>query len=288
MPQTKGTYICYSGEYVEKDKFSLPLANRAFLYADGFFETILSKGTDVPLFSYHYKRIKHAFDLYQFNPQSLPSKDNLLSKISGLLNRNKYFKLSRIKIVFFREEGGLYTPENNNAGYLVLTNELEKEEFELNKTGLGIDVYSELRKSVDKFSSVKNINSVLYTQAGIERKNQKADDLIILNNRNEICESISSNIFIFFKNKLYTPELNSGCIAGVMRQFLIDKLANSNHAVTETQINLNHLNDAEEIFITNTIQGISWIGSFRTKRYYHFLSDQLIRMLNKELIHNTH
>jgi branched-chain amino acid aminotransferase len=40
---------------------------------------------------------------------------------------------------------------------------------------------------------------------------------------------------------------------------------------------------ADEVFMTNSIAGIRWVGSYRQKRYFSNLSKKLIELLNQEL-----
>jgi hypothetical protein len=37
---------------------------------------------------------------------------------------------------------------------------------------------------------------------------------------------------------------------------------------------------ADEVFLTNAIQGLQWVGSYRTKRYFNASIQELVRALN--------
>jgi branched-subunit amino acid aminotransferase/4-amino-4-deoxychorismate lyase len=43
---------------------------------------------------------------------------------------------------------------------------------------------------------------------------------------------------------------------------------------------------ADEVFLTNAVDGIRWVGAFREKRYYHDISRQLVKMLNRLAFEN--
>jgi len=52
--------------------------------------------------------------------------------------------------------------------------------------------------------------------------------------------------------------------------------------VYESSISQQHLLVADEIFLTNAIQGIKWIGSFKNKRYFHDVSKKLLQKINEK------
>ena len=63
--------------------------------------------------------------------------------------------------------------------------------------------------------------------------------------------------------------LSEGCIAGVMRKVLIEKLSTAGTLVAESPLNIADLESADEIFLTNAISGIRWVKQFRNKKYSH-------------------
>jgi len=53
--------------------------------------------------------------------------------------------------------------------------------------------------------------------------------------------------------------------------------------VYECTISPQHILSCDEIILTNAIQGIKWVSSYRTKRYFHKIADKLISFLNEDL-----
>ena len=102
--------------------------------------------------------------------------------------------------------------------------------------------------------------------------------MILLNSRNELVEGVSSNIFLRIKDEIYTPALNSGCLAGVMRQHIIDQL-DLGMPVKEKSLKLDDLQLADEVFFTNSIQGVKWVGSYQNKRYFNHSSKAIMQSL---------
>src|SRR5690606_835963 len=124
----------------------------------------------------------------------------------------------RVRLQVYRDGGGLYSPQQNQAAYVMSVSKLDPDEVKHRKLGLIVAVYSEFRKPYSELAKLKSGNSLVYVMAGLYRKKNGLDDVLILNQEGFLCESLSSNIFIWYGKKLYTPALSEGCIDGVMRK----------------------------------------------------------------------
>lgn len=116
--------------------------------------------------------------------------------------------------------------------------------------------------------------------AGIEKLKHNIDDIIILNNKGLVCETLSSNLFLVIHNRLVTPPLSEGCVAGIMRQNVLTIARNIGMEVLETPVGINAFEQAEEVFTTNAISGTQWIMGYEKKRYFHKVSERINQELN--------
>ena len=41
---------------------------------------------------------------------------------------------------------------------------------------------------------------------------------------------------------------------------------------------------ADEVFLTNVVQGLRWVGSYRTKRYFNGTTTELVDRLNCHIL----
>jgi branched-chain amino acid aminotransferase len=166
-------------------------------------------------------------------------------------------------------------------GYCLEIQQMDEPRYFLNDKGLIMDVFTELPKPVNYLSNIKTCNSLPFVMAGLFKTQNRLDDVFIINQHGNLCEAGSSNIFVWYKNNLYTPALSEGCVEGVMRQVVI-KLAQENGIpFTEAQINPDILYEADEVLLTNASRGIQWVMGFGVKRYFNQLSKGLIGELNK-------
>ena len=158
---------------------------------------------------------------------------------------------------------------------------MDEPRYFLNDKGLIMDVFTELGKPLNYLSNIKSCNSLTYVMGGIFKTQSKLDDVFILNHNKLLCEAGSSNVFVLYKNHLYTPALSEGCVEGVMRQVVINLALQNNIPVTEAQINPEILYQAEEVFLTNATKGIQWVMGYGVKRYFNKVSKFLMDELNK-------
>jgi branched-chain amino acid aminotransferase len=80
---------------------------------------------------------------------------------------------------------------------------------------------------------------------------------------------------------LYTPPVADGCVNGVMRKKIIEIAQANKIAVYEISVMQNVLLGADELFLTNTINGIRWAVAYKQKRYFNDTSKKLTEKLNE-------
>ncbi len=76
-------------------------------------------------------------------------------------------------------------------------------------------------------------------------------ECIFLNNREELTEGCITNLFLKIKNELCTPQLSCGVLPGILRHTLL-----SRKKVKEKILTLNDLEQAEEIYVGNSLRGL--------------------------------
>lgn len=238
-------------------------------------------GAKVQFLKDHFNRLTSSMlKLYMEIPVDFNAND-LDLKIHKLLSRNKLYMGARVRLTVYRSDAGFYAPHTNKTDYLIETEALSITKYVLNEKGLQIDVFKKLKKPINILSNLKSANSLIFVLAGIYNNDNNFDDCIILNEEGNICEFISSNIFIVKNNIIYTPPVASGCINGIMRKRVISIANKHGLKVLENNFKPNILNHVDEIFLTNAINGIQWIGGYNQKRYFCKVSAILSEKLNE-------
>lgn len=273
-------YINFNGEIVPEDSILLTIANRAFKYGDGLFESMRVMKGKLKFPELHAERLQKGMKALKIDGYSQADSWFLKEKVEELARRNK-IKHGRLRLTVYRDAEGLYTPTQNKMAYCLEMQAIDEPRYFLNERGLIMDVYTELPKPLNWLSNIKTCNSLTYVMAGIYKQQNKLDDVFLLNQNRFLCEANSSNIFVWYQNHLYTPALSEGCVEGVMRRVVIQLALDNNIPVTEAQINPEILNQADEVFLTNATKGIQWVMGYGVKRYFNRISKALMDELNK-------
>ncbi len=275
-------FISYNGEFVKRNEFYIPLDNRVFRYGDGVFETIRIENGKVLWAEKHYERLKKSAGVLKMNFPGSFSLKRFLSDIHEVYRKNHPGgEPARARLAMFRREGGYYTPETNDVSFFIETVPLKSSGFSLNKKGLLVDIYPDTKKPLNRLSPLKSSNSLLFVMAGIYCRENDLDDCLIMNENGNIAEASSSNIFLVKGRELQTPSLDQGCVEGVMRSVVLDIASREGIPLAEKRIGVADLLQADELFLSNSIQGINWVLGFRQKRYYHKTAQWLTDKLNQ-------
>lgn len=272
-------FMNFNGQIIPSDQEVLSVNNRGFRYGDGLFESMRYMNGAIKFPELHIDRIQKGMKVLKLDNNMLIDSWFLREKVEELARRNKTGPDARLKLTIFRDSEGLYTPSSNKMAYVLESQMLSESQYTFNQKGLIIDVYDELTKPVNILANLKTCNSLVYVLAGVYKKQHALDEVMILNQHGFLCESISSNVFVVYDRKLYTPALNEGCIGGVMRQVVMRLAKEYGIELIEAQVNPDILNEADEVFITNASKGIQWVMGYNNKRYFNevgkFLSEKL-------------
>lgn len=277
-------YISYNGRIIHSDELKIGLNNRSFSYGDGIFETMHASGNKVQFFYDHMERLIRSMKVLKMEVPVRFSIDTmgLQKEISKILNKNKLYKGARVRMTVFREEGGLYTPNSNEVEYIIQCSALESDTYTLNEKGYNTDIYDEIYKPINTLSTLKMTSSMFSVLAGIFKKENQLDECLVMNNKGNIIEGISSNLFIIKENIISTPSVREGCLPGIMRQKVIELARKLNYIVQDEQtIKIQDIMAADEMFFTNAITGIQWVVGFKQRRYYNRISKLLSNALNQ-------
>lgn len=275
-------YINLNGEYYLSNELSILHSNRAFRYGDSLFETIrVISGR--PLFlPLHFSRLKHGMQILQYEPTPGFTFSLIAQQIEDLLHKNNITAGGRVRLTVFRKgEKSMYTPETNAKNYLIEAEPLQENFYQLNERGWYVDLYQEDTKKKSPFCAIKTGSSLFYVLAGLYKKQKQLDDVIILNENYRLCEALASNIFLYRNRTLYTPSQEELPVNGIMRSVIMEVARSNKISVVEGAFHPTSLLQADEVFLTNVIKGITWVAGYRQKRYYHHFASEMINWINE-------
>lgn len=272
-----GNFLFYNGRISKAGKPLISPDNRSFRYGDGFFETLKLLNGKIILADHHFERLFASLDLLQFQKPTYFTPDYLYEHISLLAKKNYHHKMARVRVTIFRGDGGLYDVENHFPHHLIQTWQLPPANNHLNENGLVIGVYPDAKKVCDHFSSVKSNNYLGYAMGALWAKQQKYNDAILLNPYGRVADATIANVFVVKDGMVKTPALTEGPINGIMRRYLLERMRKENIPVIEGELSLEELEQASELFLTNSIYGIRWVRQLGQNGYTHQLASHVYK-----------
>lgn len=275
------TFCIYNGHVISLYEPAISFTNRAFRYGDSLFESIRFTNGKIMFLADHVKRIKLSMTTLRMNVPAEFTSANIEQLILHLIEKNNLKKEARIRLTVFRNEGGFYTPDTNDISFLIESEAFETTGYILNQRGLWVDIYAEIKKQINKISNLKTGSALMYVMAGITKKSLKLDDCLLVNDNGHIIESINSNIFVVKNGTLYTSPITDGCIDGVMRKQILAIAAQNKILAFEQSLTVHTLTDGDEVFLTNAIKGVQWVGQFKNKFYTNQKSVFFTEKLNE-------
>ena len=238
--------VFYNSEFINEDEIVIKTSNRALNYGDGFFETIKIINAKPFNFSAHYFRFSSACKVLKLKNNQRES--SLLSLINKLIEKNNIVN-GNAKIHVNRSGEGKYLPVSDSLDVLISVN---KGSSFVKNTPISLCVFSDEQKTTGRVSNIKSVNALVSVLGAIHAKENGFDNAILKNTVGNFIETTNSNLFIIKQGMIYTPPLTEGCLDGTMRKWVLEQVN-----VIEKSLNSLDVQEANEVFATNAIGGIT-------------------------------
>ncbi len=282
MPRIKSGFfmINFNGKLV-LDETPLSIDNRAFLYADGVFETLKILDDKVLFAEDHYFRLMSSMRILRMEIPMAFTLEYFEEQVLMVAVANGCEKSGRARMTVYRNDGGFYLPEVRTVSFVVKATALENSTYQFDDSSYEVDLYKDFYISAQLLSAIKSTSKIINITGSIFAQENALDNCILLNDKKNVVEALHGNLFMLMDNVLITPPISEGCLNGVMRKQVLALAKDiSNLEVREAIISPFDLQKADELFITNVIMGIQPITKYRKKEYVSELAIQLLGKLN--------
>lgn len=248
-------FASFNHEIFPASKININSISSAALYGKGIFTTLAIYNTEPFLWEKHWCRLiqnagKLSIDLSFFIEKKV--KDSLYQ----IIEKNK-FSNGRCRLTFFDESSSKIwqTKSKNKTSLLIQSDELREV-----KQNISLTVSPFQINSTSPLAGVKSCNYLENILALENARFEGFDEAVRLNERSEITSACMANIFWIKGERLFTPSLETGCLAGTTREFVLE-----NQEVSEVKENFKTLEDADAIFLTSAGIGLC-LASIDEKR----------------------
>jgi len=232
---------------------SIPIADRGLQYGDGLFETIKIHQGKPLLWSRHVKRLNEGCTRLHI---PCPDESTLAAEIDTLISPE--METAAIKIMITRGSGprGYRMPDPQRPTRIIVLYSDTGYSGGNTVAGVRLRICVTPLACNPVLAGLKHLNRLEQVLARAEWCDADIVDGVMKNVHGHVIETTMANLFIVKNHQLYTPGLNQCGVAGVMRDKVLELAKELQLVVSETVLNESDLFDADEVFITNCLNGI--------------------------------
>lgn len=256
--------------------------NRGFLFGDAVFETLKISNGKILFLEDHYFRLMASMRVIRMEIPMNFTMEFLEEQVLSVVKAQDILISARVRITVYRNDGGFYLPTTNTVSYLIHAAPLENSAYVFQNSAYEVDLFKDFYITKQLLSSIKTTNKLVNITGSIFASENGLDNCLLLNDTKNVVEALQGNLFMLVGNKLSTPPLTEGCLNGIMRKQILQLAKKIDGLeVVEEVISPFDLQKADELFLTNVIQGIRPITQYRKKKFTTQLSEQLSGKLNE-------
>jgi branched-chain amino acid aminotransferase len=277
--------INLNGKLYSKENAKISPFNRGLFYGDAVFETLRVSSAKILFWEDHYLRLMASMRIMRMD---IPMNFTMEYLEEQILNTIKQAhpgqQAIKARLTVYRNEGGLYTPQNQSISYIITSEILETPFYLHNSNPYEIELFKDYFINSGLLSTIKSNNKLIHVLGGIFAKENNYNNCLLLNENKMVVEALNGNLFLVFGNTIKTPPVTDGCLRGIIRKQLLD-MGNQlpDYTFKETTISPFELQKADELFITNVVTGIQPITKYRKKEYKATVSKDLLTKLNVKI-----
>jgi branched-chain amino acid aminotransferase len=181
---------------------------------------------------------------------------SLEARLYRLIDANRAVN-STLRVIVVRNRGGMWEGPSERAFDIIALTASLKDWGETVKLGM----IPQARHAASEFAGTKYL-SWSENLARYERAHEQGfDEAVLLNERGEVAECTSANIFAVHGENVSTPPLSAGCLPGVTRALLLQEIHVPNLTISEKTLLRSDLESADEVFITSTTRDLMPVAS---------------------------
>lgn len=250
--------IALNGRICEDKEAVISVYDHGFLYGLGLFETFRTYGGRPFLLEEHLRRLSAGCE--ELGIRCIPDPVETEELIARLLSVNgledAYIRLSVSAGV---EQLGLPAADYESPNVILYMKPLPPRDPQVYEQGKAIQRLELPRNSPEgtiRFKSFHYMNNILAKREMRSYPWASGAEGIFLDGRGFVAEGIVSNLFWIRKGTVFTPSLDTGILPGITREYVMEAARRTGMAVIEGLYTWDEVIQADEVFLTNSVQEI--------------------------------
>jgi len=235
---------------------SVPLPDRGLDYGDGLFETLLVREGQALFVDLHLQRLECGLHTLGF-PHCLPTaREQLLQAAAETGSRGWAWSALRLTVTRGAAQRGYAPPETARPRILISATPMGRDCGEMLPPAL-LDTAAVRWSAQPLLAGIKHLNRLEQVLAAAGTRAAGTDESIMLDQQGNVVSVVAGNIFALRGGRLATPRLDNCGVAGTRRRLVLERWAPAlGIPVEEAELNLEELEAADEVFISNSLFGL--------------------------------
>lgn len=248
-------FLLHNDDIVDTHAKILSAGQVGLLNGWGVFSTIRVADGVLFAFERHFERMHR--DAARMH---VPFPDDaawLQSRLLRLIEANSAWNAT-LRAVVVRNRGGLFEGPDQTRDFDLIAFTTNVNEW---GTSVKLAIKPNGRHAACEFAGTKILSWAQNLTWYEEAHQTGLDELILLNERGEVSECTSANIFAVRGQEIWTPPLSSGCLPGVTRAILLEEIRLPGISASEKMLLPNDLEEADQVFISSSTRDFLPVSS---------------------------
>ena len=242
-------FVLHNDEIRECGDKLLSAGQMGLLAGWGVFSTLRVSSGVLVAFERHWARMQR--DAAGLRVPFPADPDYMHSRLLRLIQAN-HAENATLRVVVVRNGNGKWAgPSQRDFDLIALTGDLTDW-----GAGARLAVERHARFAASPYAGTKTTSWILNLVYLEQAQARGFDEVVLLNERGEVSECASANIFAAQGARVWTPPLDSGCLPGVTRELLLTEVRAEAILVEEKTLWLEDLERADEVFITSVTRDL--------------------------------
>ncbi|MDX2267021.1 MAG: aminotransferase class IV [Bryobacter sp.] len=179
--------------------------------------------------------------------------EELLQPLVRLIDAN-HAEEATLRVIVLRNRGGMWEGPGIERPYDLIAFTTDLKDW---GQSVRLGLVPQARHAANMFAGTKML-SWSFNLAMYEEAHERGfDEVVLLNERGEVSELTSANLFAVYGNNVLTPPLaSSGCLPGITRALLLEEIRVPGITVREATMRPEDLERADGLFITSSTRDL--------------------------------
>ncbi len=257
----------------------VPADDRGLNYADGAFETLYCTDGKIACRDLHQTRLGVALERLNFSaPRELV--EQCFNEMEQLLTEAAHSGVVRLTLTRGSGPRGYAPSDATNPRRIVMAQDFPPRSHQPLHCGVAQVHWADQ----PQLAGLKLLARTEQVLAAGEARQQGWDDALMLDGQGRVISSSRANLFITRDGQFLTPSLERCGIAGTRRQLLLDTVLPAlGHTAKVQDLTIDDVLNADAVMLTNTVMGITSVGSIAQQAFNEEVAEGLLRPLQRAL-----